>query len=385
MWLNEDQFVSLPLLGLTVALVARTGSADWRIPLWYGFVVGIYLMLATICAFWSQGDAPLSLTRGPLGSVLIVMAVFGACAALGERSIEQAVRAVAILSGVTAFAVIMSPWLSINYINPPPDPYRFSGFFANPNEAGAACVLGFAFAITAYNIARAKVYIALACSLAVATVLTLSKGAMVALLLVMAYATFAEQTARRALAVTFVCLTVLAAFALAFGAATTAEEYLRHERISELLKLLALQFDADTTTNRTVVWKTATDQIGDGLLVFGDGLGSMRVVKGGLLEDGTWGGVHNFWLMILGEAGAFVLVVFVTAYVLFLWNAIALCKWRFPIVAYCIVLTVETFSSHGIFELRFHAVLVGLSLATIYHYGRSSTFAVRRAISGVNV
>jgi O-antigen ligase len=367
MWADREQFVSIPMLLAGITLIVYSSHVRCWSVLGYVLLVFLFLFFSILFALSLDSDVNLAFLRGPVGSAILVVGVCGASVSLGAHFTERVVGSAPFLLAVSAAAVLASPLLYPIYVNPPPDVLRFSGFFANPNEAGIVCVTGAAFSLNSFVISRRWIYLTLAAFFSVAVLATFSKASMVALLALCSYALIASKASRRAVALLLVALiSGAAATLLIIGTEADLLAESQLERIFELSKILALQIDEETSTNRIYVWHAALLQITDNVLFLGSGLGSMRAIEGALMEEGTWRGVHNFWLMLIGEGGALVLAPFVFFFVRVAWQAARLQRHRIAIVGYLMAFTFDTFSSHNIFELRFHGFLLGLSLAVIH-------------------
>ena len=136
----------------------------------------------------------------------------------------------------------------------------------------------------------------------------------------------------------------------------------QRERIADVLNLAGGEISARATTGRTVMWETGLWRIED-QLPFGSGLGSFHSLEGGSRGDlQVWLGVHNTFLMIIGEAGLIPFAIFMTFLTrLFIIGAQA--KDRLVAVGFGVVFVVDMLSSHSTFAFRLSNVALAIAIA----------------------
>ena len=188
---------------------------------------------------------------------------------------------------------------------------RATGLFGSPNDAGVAALYCLVL-ITAYP-AKSRLVTAIHVAIAlVALALTFSKAGILCLGLLTMFILVERRSVK---------LILLAI--VAFAIAGIALQYLfdhdlfslsreQRERIADVLNLAGGEISMRATTGRTVMWETGIWRIED-QLPFGSGLGSFHSLEGGSRGDlQVWLGVHNTFLMIIGEAGLIPFAIFIT-------------------------------------------------------------------------
>lgn len=273
------------------------------------------------------------------------------------------------LTVVAAVSVIASPVLFELYSNLPPSfTYRFSGFFINPNEAGMVSSIGLGFILSVPF--RSKLIQMTAIAVAVVAVaLTLSKASMsLALVIMLVYIS----KMYRGIAGFLVVLIIGFTF---FGGLNDIQVFERivnyegvnlsesqKERILEFGTLITLvSLDSDITTGRTDLWRLGLDRVLD-TFPSGAGFGSLHSIEGGIQNYNSaysWQGVHNTFLMLLGEAGLLPAILLVVSILLVGRKAVTKRKSNLEIILF-LGLMVDMLSTQGAFAVRYQNIFTGL-------------------------
>jgi hypothetical protein len=181
---------------------------------------------------------------------------------------------------------------------------RYAGFYINPNRAGLVCILGFAFTYRLAN-KKYKVIAQLICTLA--GIATLSRYFLILLLLVNITSLFANKKNIIGLMVGAIGIVIII---------NTPAFNLNKDRFDALNSFFS-EGEVKTTTitkeSRQETWALYTDAIVNNAII-GNGYGSMQGHQGDTV--GIKVGVHNTYLMVLGEAGILpflLLVIFYTS------------------------------------------------------------------------
>lgn len=365
MLLDKEQLVSLVLLVGCVGLLVCTRFNVPRNALIYSTLVALFLLFSLLFTLLRGREFSLELLLGPIGNVIIVCAVSAGVLWLGRSGAQYAVNRISILACIAAVSVLLSPWIYPWYINPPPDSGRLAGVFANPNEAAMVCGIGVALCIDRYSNEGRSLWLLCALICAAGALATFSKAGMAGLLVVVGAAFARGALARRG--ATFVVLAgiALAASVAFLGWGLDDLDPRQLKRVEGFLNLARFSVDENTSSNRNFVWQAAIEQIGHNWLILGGGLGSMREIVGGLFEDGSWRGAHNFWLVLLGEAGIVVLALFASFGIWIAGKILRANFMRVGLLGIFLVFLVDTFSSHNILELRFYALFIGVVLGAL--------------------
>jgi len=238
---------------------------------------------------------------------------------------------------------------------------RASGLFANPNEA--AVVALYALVLTAAFPARRATISLLQVGLAVtALILTFSKNGM--LMLVVLGALYLIQ--RRSLGLSLVALAGFAAlymlgwYIVEFDVFGFSDE--RRERIVDVMSLMSGEFNERTTTGRTNLWQFGLVKIGQ-TFPWGSGLGQFHFLEGGVRNKvDQWLGVHNTYLMVLGEAGLLPFLLLL-AFLGRLFGGAITSTNKTLLVGCSLILLGDMVGVHGAFVFRVHDVLLPLLMA----------------------
>lgn len=179
---------------------------------------------------------------------------------------------------------------------------RYGGFYLNPNKAGFICLFGFALS---YVISNYKLKLLVQFALILCGIFTLSRSFILFLVLINVLSVFANKKNIQTFAVGAVALVII------FAAASTLQ--LNKERFSALHSLFGSSEEVQTQTitegSRNETWSYFSDLITDNI-VTGAGYKSMRGASSLVSIEY---GVHNTFLMVLGEAGilAFLLIIII--------------------------------------------------------------------------
>ncbi len=179
---------------------------------------------------------------------------------------------------------------------------RYGGFYLNPNKAGFICLFGFALS---YIIPNYKLKLLVQFTLILCGIFTLSRSFILFLVIINVISIFANKKNLQTFAVGAVALVII------FAAASTLQ--LNKERFSALHSLFSDNEDVQTETitegSRNETWSYFSDLITDNIVI-GAGYKSMR---GASSQVAIEYGVHNTFLMVLGEAGilAFLLIIII--------------------------------------------------------------------------
>jgi O-antigen ligase len=267
-------------------------------------------------------------------------------------------------------SIPFSPILLQIYKVPPAEIARGFGFFANPNEGGILSVIGLGLLLATQLPGYQKILFYTI--LLINSVLTFSKSAMLLFGLV-SIAAFLTSTSKVKFRYSFV---ILGAFMVAAYVAPIFYDNLdrvQKRRIDQVLAIATQgEINADTTSSRSELWKIGLDKINDNVL-FGNGLGQLHHMKGGISSLGVDQGVHNVFLMLWGEAGLFVLIGFIFFCCAYLFNWFVLIKTMpkeiltITMVSF-MCLMMDMMSAHNVLNLRMHNLFLGVSLGCFAYF-----------------
>lgn len=359
-----DQVFSLLMALASIVLIVRMGVAGIS-PL----LLNLIIVLASFLAFGSVFSATISesmrfiQTATYAASAMMIWAVASYVASVTSRErLMQLLRYVRNIMLLSCLSVWFSQELYAIYKVAPLALDRNSGFFGNPNEAGIVAAIEFAILLALPY--RSKIFQAVAVALVLgAVVLTFSKSSLIALIIVAAL-----HAIRMRRFATIISSCVAVAFLLVFADDIASQQTVeltpsQRVRLQQVVKIFSGQIDADTTTGRSELWAYGLSRAIENF-PFGDGLGSFHFLQGQKLENDVWQGVHNTFLMFLGESGPLpmVLLVFFTLYLV---SAGIRHGFTGIEIGYIAILLLDMMATHHALSLRFHNALLGLVIGTL--------------------
>lgn len=306
-----------------------------------------------------------------IASILVILSIYqGVLARAKTGGFNELGEMIRNTLGVSCVITLMTPYLSNHYSDQVLIVAgRFSGIFENPNEAGmiAGYLLIFAF----WFPTRRATFQTLLILLSATTVsLTFSKAAMLCWIIIALIFIFvpapgslkgrARTYQRYTLFALLVGLgTVLIYQSIIIGI-TTPEQY---ERISELKDLLILEINEDTTTNRSVLLSIGLEKL-KLYFPFGAGFGTFHSLEGGLMGRQGWLGVHNTFVMVIGESGLFPGMLLVLAFLVSLTKTFTHPHFThlFPIL---VLLVGDFMTTHNGLEMRYTNFFLGFYFAVL--------------------
>ena len=256
--------------------------------------------------------------------------------------------------------VPFSPYLS-TYLDFDSPEGRSTGLFGNPNETGVAAL--YCLVLVAYYPEKSRLITAIQALIGLtALALTFSKAG----ILCLGALTILVLIERRSLQlfVAAVVVFVIGGIFLQFLFDNDLFNLNREQRgrIADVLALAGGEVTTRATTGRTILWETGLWRIED-QLPWASGLGSFHSLEGGSRGSvDKWLGVHNTFLMVLGEAGLLPFAVFV-AFLARIFIAGALARERLVALGFFVVLLVDMGSSHSSFGFRLSNVAVAVMMA----------------------
>jgi O-antigen ligase len=298
------------LSALTLLMLARPASTSRDRVLGFPVAMSVYLALCLATYVAQGGGDPVVLRQRFLGVLVAVLSYF--CFTASERALLAARR---ILVWVVLFSVAVNVYDITHPLTLVPADSEFAtlgraaGLFMNPNQAGAALILGFALSL---GVVAPRWRVVYAVMVTGGVVLTLSRGALVGLALIYAVLMFEGKTLRRGQVTKVVALTAGAGYVfwLVFAA-----ELLSRFSIDPSLVLDRILWILDPTGRADFSQEERVGLAERGWLqfvaspYFGNGLGSTELWE---LRTST----HNLYLMLasdFGIAGWFVLPLLLLA------------------------------------------------------------------------
>ncbi|HZH52793.1 MAG TPA: O-antigen ligase family protein [Microvirga sp.] len=322
-------------------------------------------------------------------TVLLVSAVYFWLIYLDEPSRRKVLVALKYLLLISCVFVILSDKIAPYLLPPQVDEtqtnelaaamntvVRASGFFANPNEAAMAalyCIVLIA-AVPSRGIHWRILQFAVG---ATALIMTFSKAGMLTLLFLAAVFLLAKRSllAMLLLAISAALLWLALWYILDQDLLSLSTE--QRARLVDAISLASGEINQRTTTGRSILLEIGFDRIRESF-PWGWGLGQFHAMEGGLRaassfgEFAKWQGVHNTFVMVLGEAGPIPLLMLLA----FLAGALAYgmrSPHRSIIVGFTIVLIVDMLTTHHVLQIRLTNVTVAVVLALLAASARAKS------------
>jgi len=364
--------LSVMILGCAVVCVLTTRYSIPRSLGRTGFFflawIGLYIIAATLSAIvmGNYSGQTLFMVNIYTSSIIVILvsSVAGFSAAQEDR-LQPFLRVLFYLCMTSTVLILFSDPIAQAFQLDRHEVGRGAGFFRNPNEAGQMCCLTLLLAFTMLRGARFPlIYLICIGVIYMATLLTFSKGAILtAGLLTIGQVVSLRGSWRFSIWWTLVAIAFVFAFAWLLKVDTryldvSASGKRRIQQIRSLV--IERELTEETTTNRLFLNRYGLDLFWESPLI-GHGLGTFTKMEGIRL------GCHNTYLMIIGEAGAVLGILFL----LLLWRVLgAIFRCRSPLVkqlgwGYMIVLGLAMIVSHNELYRRYHNIFLGLVLGMI--------------------
>ncbi|MDB4513369.1 O-antigen ligase family protein [Akkermansiaceae bacterium] len=274
-------------------------------------------------------------------SLLIFLATIQVIRCTRKKSgITRIIKIIAFLLGINSLIIIGSITFGLDFHagSNTVEIERAVGLYSNANKAGYVSVIGQILALLLFLSKRTKnvaFYFSLYLVCLFAAVVTFSKGAiLVSLLLLGRIMLGSNKVSWQGKGV--VSKSFIRGFVVVFSAVTAALILIllyksdfsvrQNDRLENLTLILKGEFSDTTTTNRTSLVFFALEEMRDSWFS-GAGLGEFHRMENGY-------GTHNMYLLVLGEAGLFGLILYL--YYLFVWAKISIGGDRFGDISFAL-------------------------------------------------
>ena len=353
-------------------------------------VIGAGVMLVTDTG-WRTEDYRLPL-RVVLGILMIVASASGAGVVLRRIGAEELLARILVIKAIVCILILATPLLVEHIYHSLPEHYRstsvtrYMGTFKGPNFAGIAACQTVVLSLSLLN-GRYRRFAWWAVILGgVATVMTYSKAAILALMLIIVFflwSSMSDMYSRRRSATTWLALIVLAG---GFGLMATNPgllplETAQLERIEWVEAFVTFESKSDP---RFEIWSVAISLIAESPL-FGHGLLQFHSIENASYSCNTDTmaevacSAHNSYLMLWGEAGIVPLALFLLFVGALLRMRLVLPKSIAidTVTGWTLVLALECMSTDNVPFLSWNAFIIGLNCALVAHVIRE--LRVRKA------
>ena len=325
--------------------------------------VAVYLLFAVIYGMFS-GNIDFSLIPAILFSSVVAISISIHIVKSDNETINDIVELSKNILLLSAVSIVLSPWyypympeLQPHHIHG----HRFSGFFSNPNDASLVAIVFLNFVLyRPYGKKIVTIFTIILATLAI--YYTLSKTGVTmyfASLLIFAF------WKRK-----WIIFSILSIFALLIPYIsyillsrinyTLPLSDSKLGRIKKMVEFFSGDISDRNTGDRFTLWYDAIQRINFDF-PHGAGLGTFhRLVNSVYVhQSDDWYGVHNMYLMILGEAGFVAFAVFVACYGRLIGLALFSFKDGLPFAVLFIFL-VFFCTIHGSFGIRSQMVILAI-------------------------
>ena len=225
---------------------------------------------------------------------------------------------------------------------------RYSGFYLNPNTAALICLFGYVLTIT-----KANYWKLLSIAFTFFGILTLSRAFMVSwCLITIIYFIYNRK---------YIVKSFLSLIAVAFSLIIFSENLgLDIERFEFLLNLFSGQIDIEffNDDSRSQQWSKFYNLIIDSPII-GNGYGTFSTSS----SDPNMQGVHNSFLLILGESGFLPFLLIISVFLFLFKKCFNLRKKNLNLILLLFILIIQFLVSHNFFD---SALMLFIFLYIIY-------------------
>lgn len=382
LFFGTEALLSPLILLITIIMCLRYARVDHVTASYSLFIltIGSYLLLGAWAGILTSNLQSQYITSYG-ATVILVSAIYFWLGSLNEASVNRTLVLLKNILFISCILVVLSDALRPFQVAPEnlglgavqmmqglEAADRASGLFENPNEA--AMIALYCIVLVVALPSRSALLRILQGSVAVAAlIMTFSKTGMLVLMFLTGLFLI---TRRSFLALALSGLGLVVAFSgmwFVFNNDLLNLSWEQRERLSDVLNLAGGEFNTRSTTGRNVLFDVGIEMI-KGNLPWGGGLGEFHAMEGGIrkisggIELNEWLGVHNTYLMILGEAGLLPLLMLVAFLVSLLVRGIR-APHQTIIFGFTIVLMADMLVGHHVLLLRFANVVIAVVLALV--------------------
>ena len=291
--------------------------------------------------------------------LLFISAIYFWLAQSGPEQLEPSLRFSKIILLLACLSMLFSP-LFPYYQAKAAD--RAGGFFIDQNQAAFAAlyclVLVGVFPARRLIIALAEAGIAIS-----AVLLTFSRtGLLVFIVLCGLYLITRRSVGRVMLSlVGFAAVFILIWAALAHDLVQLSLE--QRQRLEDVAAILSGETIQKTYDQRGILFDIGLHRIA-AQLPWGAGIGKFHEMEYGVRHHtGHWLGVHNVYLLILGEAGLAGFIAFLGFWAVVFWKMARLSPYRDLAVGLSVVMLSSMITTHAVFNYKVSAIMLAFIIA----------------------
>ena len=344
-----------------------------------------YLSIGLFSYLWDSTfiDPNTSLTllfRSYISSILVIAAFYiSAKVFIITGNVNFLLKSILVLSLLSVLVILLGPVLGIEeavsqnqVINM--DRNRRYGLFSNPNEAGSFSAYFIVISLTSYSYFKKGELFFLACFVlgAYAAVSSFSKAAMIiTVVLIISFVLYNLKFAKMISGANIKKPLVMALF-LTISTVIIIMQFFRYvdeltydqrTRLFHTVQLFTGKFDENNTSERSELYSFAWNSIKHRPIA-GYGIGVYHKMKD--FPGGNTMGVHNTYLLILGESGFIPLLLFLFMFLMLIYGSLShpSPSFGFFILGVCIVYFIAISNTgHNALDDRTSNAMIGISLA----------------------
>ena len=302
------------------------------------------------------------LILGHLFTVIVIIAVaIGGRAVIRQAGPEPVLKAILVLLTLDCIIILASPILKDFYLHPPPSRRaRFFGTFFDPNGAGLIACATVVLALSFFGLKQHRKFAYLALTMGTLAILGTASRAAILSFFCHFFLFFLFNSGVRSF--------VLKGFVFAILSIIIFREHF----IAPYLRLtLFFRFSREESFDKRIItWHLALDQIVESPIspIFGLGLGKMYSVENAPINDMVTDrpfGIHNNYLLFLGEGGLIPLTLFLLFFLYLFFLKISNPVVRNAVFGWGLTIAIFCLTHHIIFLKRTVAFIIGLSCALV--------------------
>ncbi len=379
----------LSVLTLVISLYATVKYARFSyLTRIYGLFVFFMLVLIVSGAIGNihYGQINMKMIIRYAATILFVSACYFWFMGRTEEQLRSALQFIKIVLLVSCVSVIFSD--SLNDFLGIPSSDRKTGIFLHPGNAAMAALYCLILTVNFPSKKTAIIVIQFLIIL-LAIFLTFSKTGLLLLLPLSAL----YLIHKRSFSYLFLGMVVIVLVAFAFWYVTSYDpsilSHFQKLRLQQFMNILNGHIDESSTTHRSELWRLGLRKIS---LIFpwGSGHGTFHMLQGGVRDNvtGAWQGIHNTFLMILGEAGLATLIIFILFWISAIWNG---SRSPYPYnvlsIGFAIVLLGDMSGAHATLTLRLLNLFIAflITFAAMHQQGQKTLSRDRLRTSGTGI
>lgn len=310
----------------------------------------------------------------------LICVIYFWAVSLSDPQLTKGLRYVKYILLAGALSIVLSSYLPL-YQGPKSD--RAAGFYIDANGASVAALCSLV--LVAAFPSRSRLWTAIQAAVALTAVLmTFSRTGLLSLFFLLALFAL-DRPSLKSKALSVLILAALGgALWFLIDSGMVPLDYEQRQRLADVGSLMSGDTEQKTSDHRSVLFDIGLERIKENFPA-GAGMGEFHALDYGVRHyaTGHWLGVHNTYLMILGEAGFTASVLFVAFWALMFSRIFTWSLFRRFSVGITIVLLFSMMTTHSVLNDKVAAVVIGLLLAATARIPQVSRGPQMKPVPGV--